>query len=230
MVNTTQKRPKIVFTRDMFPRSPQDNIGSEYTTVVSSEGTRFQRVLRDPKAAFGVARALIRGQIFTLWCRAFRPRIRIGRKLYLDGRLKIRGPGSVIIGDHVNIGMLVTPFTYSPEATIRIGDRAFLNGARFGCKYEINVGARCILGDCRVLDYDFHSVDPDHRNDPDYIKGAPITIEENVWITPDSIVQKGVRIGKNSTITMGSVVRNDIPPETIAGGNPAVVLKTLSVR
>jgi acetyltransferase-like isoleucine patch superfamily enzyme len=189
---------------------------------------KVSRGLRNPRSTWGTVRALGRGRLFKLWCTLFRPRVQIGRNLILDGKLKIRGPGRVIIGDNVNIGMVVTPYTHSTAAVIRVGDRTFLNGTRFGCKERIDVGARCILAECRVLDYDFHSTDPNHRNDPAYIKSSPVTIGENVWITLQCIVQKGVTIGRNSTITASSVVRADVPPNSIAGGNPAVLLKTIT--
>lgn len=198
-----------------------------YTTGMSSLWGKVRRGLGNPGAAWSAVRIRLRGMLFKLWCRLFRPRVSIGRNLILGGKLKIRGPGRVIIGDNVTIGMVVTPYTYSTEAEIRIGDDVFLNGTRFGCKHRIEIGSRSILAECRILDYDFHSTDPEHRNDPEYIKSSPIAIGENVWITLQCIVQKGVTIGRDSTITPNSVVRSDIPAATIAGGNPAVVLRTL---
>lgn len=189
---------------------------------------KLRRAFQNPADTIRAARGRIKGVLFTWWCRMFRPRIQIGRNLVLGGKLKIRGPGRVVIGDGVNIGMLVTPYTYAPDAVIRIGDEVFLNGTRLGCKERIDIGARCILAECRILDYDFHSVNPQHRNDPEFIKGSPITIGENVWITAQCFVQKGVKIGRNCTITPNSVVRSEIPAETVAGGNPAVVWKTLT--
>src|SRR5690349_14956150 len=131
-----------------------------YTTGMSSLWIKVRRGLRNPSAAWYALRIRLRGTLFKLWCRMFRPRITIGRNLILGGKLKIRGPGRVIIGDNVTIGMVVTPYTYSPEAEIRIGDEVFLNGTRFGCKDRIEIGSRCILAECRILDYDFHSTDP----------------------------------------------------------------------
>ena len=188
---------------------------------------KILRALRNPRRAWGTARGLIRGCLFTLWCRLFRPRIRIGRNLILGGRLEIRGPGQVVIGDYVQIGMQVTPYTYTPNALIHIGDRSFLNGTRLGCSERIDIGARSILAECRISDCDLHSVNPDHRNDPDYIRARPVTIEENVWVTAQCIVLKGVTIGRNSTITANSVVRDNIPERSVAGGNPAIVWRTL---
>ena len=133
----------------------------------------------------------------------------------------------MIIGEKVSVSMLVTPYTHDPDAVIEIGDKVFLNGTRFGCKEKISVGSRCILGQSRIMDYDFHSVDPEHRDDPDYIKSGPVIIEENVWIATDCCIQKGVTIGRGSTIGALSLVRSDVPAYSVAGGNPAIVIKQL---
>ncbi|MDP8989829.1 MAG: acyltransferase [Acidobacteriota bacterium] len=129
----------------------------------------------------------------------------------------------------MTVSMRVTPFTYDAGAAIEIGDKVFLNGTRLGCRQKISIGNRCILAECRISDYDFHSVDPEHRNDPAYIKYRPVTIEENVWIGTDCSIQKGVMIGRNSTIAAMSLVRTNVPPNSIVGGNPAVVLKTIAL-
>lgn len=197
--------------------------------MAATTSEKLLRALKNPLSAWQAVRARARGRCFTLWCRLFRPRITIGRNLILDGKLVVRGPGRVTLGDDVIVSMRVTPFTYDADATIEIGDRVFLNGTRFGCKQRISIGRRCILAECRVSDYDFHSVDPEHRNDPAYIKFRPVTIEENVWIGTDCSILKGVTIGRNSTIAAMSLVRNDIPWYSVAGGNPAVVLKQLPV-
>lgn len=192
-----------------------------------SQGTQAKllRALQQPGDAWTSIRGRLRGKLFTLWCRLFRPRIQIGRNLFLDGKLRIRGPGRVILGDNVMVSMVVTPYTHDTDAVIEIGERVFLNGTRFGCKERIQVGSHCILAECRISDYDFHSTHPQHRNDPAYIRSGPITIGDNVWVAVDSIVQKGVTIGRNSTIAALSLVRSDIPENSIAGGNPATVLK-----
>ena len=42
-----------------------------------------------------------------------------------------------------------------------------------------------------------------------------VIIEKNVWVGGNVIILPGVKIGKNSVIGAGSVVQNDIPPNTI---------------
>ena len=47
----------------------------------------------------------------------------------------------------------------------------------------------------------------------------PINIESDVWIGAKSIIAPGKKIGKSSIITMGSLVKEDIPQNTIFKNN-----------
>lgn len=57
--------------------------------------------------------------------------------------------------------------------------------------------------------------------------GKPIVIGDNVWIGSGAMVLAGVTIGENSVIGAGAVVTKDIPPNVLALGNPARVVKSL---
>ena len=59
------------------------------------------------------------------------------------------------------------------------------------------------------------------------IPTLPIVIEDDVWIGAHSLILKGVHIGARSIIAAGSVVTSDIPSDSIAGGNPAKVIRKL---
>lgn len=52
-----------------------------------------------------------------------------------------------------------------------------------------------------------------------------VVIEENVWIGESVIILPGVIVGEGSIIGAGSVVVKSIPKYSIAGGNPAKVIK-----
>jgi acetyltransferase-like isoleucine patch superfamily enzyme len=54
---------------------------------------------------------------------------------------------------------------------------------------------------------------------------APIIVEDDCWIAANAIITAGVRIGKHSVIAAGAVVTKDIPPFSVAAGNPARVIK-----
>ena len=55
----------------------------------------------------------------------------------------------------------------------------------------------------------------------------PVTIGDNVWICTGAINLPGVSIGNDSVIGAGSVVTKDIPPKSLAVGNPCKVIRKL---
>ena len=62
---------------------------------------------------------------------------------------------------------------------------------------------------------------------PDVDVFAPIHVGNNVFIGLNSILLPGARIGDNCVIGAGSVVRGEIPPNSVAAGVPAKVIKSL---
>jgi len=78
-----------------------------------------------------------------------------------------------------------------------------------------------------ISDFDWHNLDPAMRR-MDCISSAPVVIHDNAFIGVNSIVWKGVTIGKNSVIGANSVVTRDIPDNVIAAGNPCKVIKSIS--
>jgi acetyltransferase-like isoleucine patch superfamily enzyme len=54
---------------------------------------------------------------------------------------------------------------------------------------------------------------------------APIVIGDDCWIGANAVVTAGVKIGKHSVVAAGAVVTKDIPPYSIAVGNPCRVIK-----
>jgi len=55
----------------------------------------------------------------------------------------------------------------------------------------------------------------------------PIRIERNVWIGFDVCVLPGVTIGEGSVIGARSVVVENVPPFSVAVGNPARIIRKL---
>lgn len=71
-----------------------------------------------------------------------------------------------------------------------------------------------------------HPIDAEERNKGlEYAR--PITVGDNVWIGANVCVLPGVSIGDNCIIGAGSVVVKDIPPYSVAVGNPCKVIKTI---
>lgn len=110
--------------------------------------------------------------------------------------------------------------TFSIGALTTIGQRTIINVAD-----RVEIGERCSISwDCNIMDTDFHRIrmTPD---EPDRPVSAPVYIGDDVWIGTGCIILKGVTIGSNCVIGAGSVVTKDIPSNSLAGGNPAGVIR-----
>ncbi len=91
---------------------------------------------------------------------------------------------------------------------------------------EIRIGNYVFLGPNVQLYAATHPLDPECRRQG--IESAhPITIEDDVWIGGNTVINAGVTIGTGTTIGSGSVVTKDIPPNVLAAGNPCRVIRQL---
>lgn len=112
------------------------------------------------------------------------------------------------------------------NAKLIIGENVGITLTTIECFKKITIGDGVRIGfGVHILDTDFHSLDSSIRLSPNDVgKTAPITIEKNVFIGAHSIILKGVTIGEGSVIGAGSVIASNIPPFSVAAGNPAKVL------
>lgn len=58
--------------------------------------------------------------------------------------------------------------------------------------------------------------------------GRPVTIGNDVWLCANVVVCGGVTIGDGCVIGAGSVVTRDIPPHSLAAGNPCRVIRPIT--
>lgn len=132
---------------------------------------------------------------------------------------------------------------------IKIGDNVSIGG---GTKIisinNIDIGNDVIIAwDCTIYDHNSHSIyweerrndimqirkdflefnDITRRKDWGNVKNAPIIIKDKVWIGFGATILKGVTVGEGAVIAARSVVTKDVPPYTVVGGNPALVLKKI---
>jgi maltose O-acetyltransferase len=158
--------------------------------------------------------------------------------LCLDSPVRVGGgQGTLEIGDRVGLGcynaerlgngeILLEP--RDPKAVIRIGSETNIsNNVSIVAMSEVRIGNRCRIGDLvQVLDCDYHEVDP-LRRDAGVGPVEPVTIGDNVWLGSRVMVLRGVTIGDNSVIGAGSLVTKSVPPNSVAVGVPARVIRSL---
>ena len=58
----------------------------------------------------------------------------------------------------------------------------------------------------------------------------PVVIEDEVLIGANAVVLEGCRVGKGSVVAAGAVVTGDIPPMTVAAGQPARRIKDVDAK
>lgn len=172
---------------------------------------------------FGDAAAVLRARYF------FRSALTLGPRVRLWGTPLVRNYGRLLIGDRVRFSSVVSTLELGvgPEGTLDIGDRVLINhGCSIGATKLVRIGDSCNIGSQVILmDSSFHELDPerrDHQPEP-----APVVLERNVWLAARVIVLPGVVIGENSVVGAGSVVTRDVPPNVLAAGIPAKVIRSL---
>ncbi len=164
-------------------------------------------------------------------------KIVLGRGVTFYVPVRGGGRGTVQIGENTNFGLRLAGRLGSgeillqartPEAEIIIGRDNWLNNNTSLCAVQsIRIGNFCRIGDLvSIMDTDFHEIDPVTRNrSVGVIK--PVSIGNNVWIGSRVMVLKGASIGDNSVIAAMSVVTSAIPPNCIAAGIPAKVIRQI---
>lgn len=111
---------------------------------------------------------------------------------------------------------------------IHIGKGTYINGADLITTEdtEIIIGENCLISFDVVIRTDTHIFDDVSK--PIIEQGnraKSIYIGNNVWIGHGVYVMPGIHIGDNSIIGTRAVVTRDIPPNSVAVGIPAKVIK-----
>lgn len=122
---------------------------------------------------------------------------------------------------------IIPPFRCDHGHGISIGEHTFIN---YDCIMldggEIRIGAHCKIGPRCQFFTPQHPIDYRERMKP-VETCLPISIGDNCWLGGGVTVCPGVNIGPHCIIAAGSVVIRDIPADSLAAGNPAVVKKKL---
>lgn len=124
--------------------------------------------------------------------------------------------------------MLFPPFTTDCGKNLTIGKGVFINaGCRFQDQGGITIGDGTLIGHNCVMATLNHDPDPAHRGN---IHPAPIVIGKNVWIGANVTIIGNTTIGDGAIIAAGAVVTKDVPPNTVVGGVPARIIKTIDTN
>lgn len=144
----------------------------------------------------------------------------------------------IVIGENSWInGASLTIFGHGGE--ILIGSNTFVGpGSCIWSAVSIKIGNNVLIShNVNIHDNNSHPLDSKKRlEDYLYIKEKqklqpvnslsekPVIINDDAWIGFNSVILKGVTIGRGAIVGANSLVKNDVPDFAIVVGNPAQVI------
>lgn len=131
-----------------------------------------------------------------------------------------------IIGTPIDESTTVfAPFYTNFGRFIHLGKNVFINHA---CSFldmgGITIEDQVLIGPKVNLITENHPLEPLNRR---ALVCKPIVIKRNAWIGAAAIILPGVTIGENAVVAAGALVSKDVPANTVVGGVPATILKTI---
>lgn len=118
-----------------------------------------------------------------------------------------------------------TPLYINYGKHTKIGKKVFIN---FDCTFldlgGITIEDNVLIAPKVSLLSEGHPIEPENRH---ALIPKPIHIKKNAWIGAGATILQGVTIGENAVVASGAVVSKDVPDNTIVGGIPAKIIKTI---
>ncbi|MDP1801070.1 MAG: acyltransferase [Bacteroidota bacterium] len=150
-------------------------------------------------------------------------------------------PKNIIIGNNTHIRGELMTMNYGGK--IEIGNNSYVGeGSRIWSGESIKIGSNVLIShNVNIFDTDTHEIDPIERSkgyqnllkagqpiNKGSIKTSSIVIEDDVWVSFNVIILKGVKIGRGAVIGAGSIITTDIPEFSLVTGTPGKVVKKLN--
>ena len=90
----------------------------------------------------------------------------------------------------------------------------------------VTIGAGCSIAGHSMIVSSTHTIAERERpiRDQGYT-GKPIILEDDVWLGANCTVLPGTVIGRGAVVGAGSLVRTEVPPMVVAGGNPLRIIR-----
>jgi acetyltransferase-like isoleucine patch superfamily enzyme len=171
------------------------------------------------------ARFVIRSLRLSLG-RVLHPRASFGRKVDLRRRFCLRQArgAEVIFGDRC---VLDNDLTIECQGRLEVGSGTiFGHHCTIGALEEVIIGNDCLIAEMvSIRDHNHRFEDADVCIREQGMSVVPVRIGNNVWLGCKVTVVAGVTIGDNTIVGSNAVVTHDLPPNTVAVGVPARVIR-----
>ena len=141
--------------------------------------------------------------------------VKLGRSAYLGSgfRLTVKNAHCVYLGERTNLEMGNIWSTTCGE--IKVGDDCWF-GVHNIVMGPVIIGNNVGMGPHVTIVGPHHAVRGFENN-----AGRMTVIGNNVWISANTTIMFGVKIGDNAIVGPASLVAHDVPPNAYVMGNPA---------
>ena len=163
-------------------------------------------------------------------------RMSVGSKSYIHPSVHVIGKNNVFIGNNVCVSegtWLNVNHRIKGKFSIKIGDYCFIGKRNFFTSGDlIEIGSFTLTTiECKFIGSSHNIHDPQNSYLLSGTTGSDrIKIGVNCFIGAGATVLGNVKIGHGSVIASGAIVLKDIPPFSMAVGNPAKVIKRYSFK
>jgi maltose O-acetyltransferase len=132
------------------------------------------------------------------------------------------GTGTLIFGTPVmtGLGKIQDNFMVGRECLISWGCYFDLQGS-------VIIGDRVGFSPQVTIITSSHGIGSPYNRVGD-LQALPVRIEDGVWLGVRCMIMPGVTIHQGAVVAAGAVVTKDVPANTIVGGVPARVIRTMS--
>jgi acetyltransferase-like isoleucine patch superfamily enzyme len=140
-----------------------------------------------------------------------------------NSRIDVMPFNNFVLGDNSTIEDFCTINNGVGDVMIGQRSRIGVGNVLIG---PVTIGNDVILAQNIVmsgLNHGYEDITLPPHNQP--VTKKQITLEDEVWVGANVVIVAGVTIGKHAVIAAGSVVTKDVPPYSVAAGNPAKIIK-----
>jgi acetyltransferase-like isoleucine patch superfamily enzyme len=150
-------------------------------------------------------------------------RIRLGDFATVGALTVIRCDGDVVIDAHAQVSSFTLVYG---SASFVVGAHSYLGPQSLvNVDEDVRIGQRTALG-ARAMIYTHGSWFP--YSEGYWVSFGPVTVGDDVWCAAAVFLHPGVTIGNHVFVNSRSVVKGEIPGDSVVEGSPAKVLGPLS--
>jgi acetyltransferase-like isoleucine patch superfamily enzyme len=170
---------------------------------------------------------------------------RLQKGAFLSHTARIRNAfgdsDKILIGENSHVRGELMVFGHGGQ--ISIGEWCYVGaGTRIWSAASIEIGNRVLIShSVNIIDSLTHPLRAVERHEQTkqifahghplkiFLDEKPVKIGDDAWVGACAMVLRGVSVGKGGIVAAGSVVTRDVPAYSIVAGNPAVVVRELSL-